>query len=113
MNDYDRGSPVDPPPPPTPRTFSIIAKPSSQQVSSQEFDCIKFFECLKTSSLGHTLLYTPVVTSTQTLFSGNVTLTGLLDHRRHGVVFVAGQQTMGKGTYMYSTMYSLDALGNS
>ena len=88
---------MDPPPPSTATRYSVIANPSSQQVSSQEFDSAKFFANLKTTSLGHTLLYSSVVTSTQTLFSGNAAFTGLLDHGSHGVVGVAGQQTMGRG----------------
>ena len=60
-----------------------------------EFDVGKYFGALQTTRLGRVLLYTPVITSTQTVFTGNTTFT--FASCESGVICSAGQQTRGKG----------------
>ena len=46
----------------------ILEEPSEGELVGMLFDRRRYFAELKTKYLGHTLLYTPVIASTQTLF---------------------------------------------
>lgn len=74
----------------------MILNPSKQQLDNIEFDSSLYFESLKSTSMGQSLLLGPIMTSSQTLFTGNTPLTGLLTNEL-GVVCSPGQQTKGKG----------------
>ena len=91
------GSSVDGfPPPPRPSELAIVTNPAEWQVRSLSFNFLEYFELLKTQILGRSVLYTPVISSTQTLFTGNVPFCSALMSDM-GVISVAGQQTKGKG----------------
>ena len=60
------------------------------------FDFLEYFKLLKTRDMGRSVLYTPVIASTQTLFTGNLPFCSALTQEM-GVVSVAAQQTKGKG----------------
>ena len=91
------GSSVDGfPPPPQPSELAIVTNPAEWQVGSLSFNFLEYFELLKTQILGRSVLYTPVISSTQTLFTGNVPFCSALTSDM-GVISVAGQQTKGKG----------------
>ena len=78
-----------------------MAKPSQQQLSSLDFDCELFFSHLTTKYLGRSLLIGPVMTSSQTLFTGNINLTECISNEL-GVVCTPGQQTKGKGQLFFT-----------
>lgn len=95
-DDYSIGTPVDPLPPTNEKQVTVLLSPSKQQVESLEFDSSLYFKSLKTDCMGQSLLLGPVMTSSQTLFTGNSPLTKLLTNEL-GVVCSPGQQTRGKG----------------
>ena len=91
------GSSVDGfPPPPQPSELAIVTNPAEWQIKNLSFNFLEYFELLKTQTLGRSVLYTPVIASTQTLFTGNIPFCSALTPDM-GVVSVAGQQTKGKG----------------
>lgn len=95
---FEDGSSVDGfPSPPQPSELAILTNPAKWQIRSLSFDFLEYFKLLKTQNLGRSVLYTPVITSTQTLFTGNVPFCSALTPDM-GVVSVAAQQTKGKGT---------------
>lgn len=96
LTDYTRSTPVDPPPPPTLTSLTIITRPAKWQLDAVSFDFESYQERLKTATLGRTLLYTSIITSTQSLLAGNIPFCNSLPSEL-GVVCVAGQQTRGKG----------------
>ena len=96
MDDYTLGTPVDPPEDTTETRSVIVARPRQEQIDSLGFCTQKFFNYLKTKCLGRCLLVGPVVTSTQTFFTGNFPLTSKIP-QDSGLLFVAGQQTKGRG----------------
>ena len=98
--DFEAGTPVDEPTKPTHSEQVIITNPARWQLDNQPFDFLEYFESLRTDKLGRTLLYTSVITSTQTLFTGNIEFCNSL-RAEMGVVNVAGQQTQGKGIIIY------------
>ena len=107
LDDYSQGSPVDPPPKPTESLLTIITNPAFWQVQQLAFDSHAYFTTLKTTNMGRSVVYTPVITSTQEVLCGNLPFSLSLTSKA-GVVCVAGQQTKGKGTvctyrmlYMY------------
>ena len=53
---------------PSESKLCILEDPSEGELAGMMFDRRKYFDELKTKSLGRTLLYTPVISSTQTLF---------------------------------------------
>ena len=93
--DNSQGSPVDLPKPMT-SDFTVITQPDPMQVKNLPFSSEEYFQELKTRELGRTLLYTPVITSTQLPFTGNMSFCHALQSEM-GVVWVARQQTKGKG----------------
>ena len=94
---FEEGTSVDGfPPPPKSTELAIFTNPAQWQVRSLSFDCLEYFELLKTKDLGRSVLYTPVIASTQTLFTGNLPFCSALTQEM-GVVSVAAQQTKGKG----------------
>ncbi len=95
-HNYQSGTPVDSSPCPTPSEMTLITLPARWQLETQPFNFSEYFEHLHTTSLGRTLLYTAVIPSTQTLFTGNIEFCNALTADM-GVVSVAGQQTKGKG----------------
>ena len=106
-NDFSKlGTPVDPLPQPSSSNLTVIARPAKWQVRSLPFDLDLYFEHLRTAHLGQTVLYTPVISSTQTVFTGNVTFCDALTTQL-GVVCVAAQQTQGKGEVMFYDVLSL------
>ena len=96
-DDYSLGTPVDPPEESSETRSVVIARPSEEQLDSLEFNHKMFFSCLKTRNIGWSLLIGPVVTSTQTFFTGNIPLSTRLPSDS-GIIFVAGQQTKGRGS---------------
>lgn len=90
------GSSVDPLPCPTTNKIVLLTRPSEAQLNSLEFDVAQYVRCLRTGHLGRTLLYTPVIGSTQTMLTGNLPFSMALKTVM-GVVCVAGQQTQGRG----------------
>ena len=90
------GTPVDPLPEPSAKNLTVVARPARWQLHSLPFNPDLYFEHLMTAQLGRTVLYTPVISSTQTVFTGNMTFCNALTPRL-GVVCVAAQQTQGKG----------------
>lgn len=90
------GTPVDPLPQPSAKNLTVVARPARWQLHSLPFNPDIYFEHLKTAHLGRTVLYTPVISSTQTVFTGNVMFCNTLTSQM-GVVCVAAQQTQGKG----------------
>ncbi|XP_015759957.1 PREDICTED: biotin--protein ligase-like [Acropora digitifera] len=71
----------------------IIGDQNSKLVS---FDWKKYMECLQTKVLGHILLYTEVITSTQVVLDGNNTFVKNIPDDL-GIIVVAGQQVKGQG----------------
>ncbi len=91
------GTPVDPFPSPSPTSISVFTRPAKWQLERLRFDVDGYFGHLKTAQLGRTVLYTPVIASTQTVFTGNMSLCNAVTCD-HGVTCVASQQTQGKGS---------------
>ena len=60
-----------------------------------EFNLSQYYETLHTASLGQVVLYTPVIASTQSVFTDNIKFATTA--RTRGVICIAGQQTQGKG----------------
>ena len=100
----EEGSSVDPPPTPTASEIVLLTRPSEEQLQGMEFDVTQYTRWLRTGHLGRTLVYTPVIGSTQTVFTGNLPFTMALKPDM-GVVCAAGQQTQGKGITFFQ--YSL------
>ena len=94
------GTPVDPFPPPSGSSLSVFTRPAKWQLNRLPFDFDSYFNHLKTAHLGRSLLYTPVITSTQTVFAGNVPLCTALTPDL-GVICVAAQQTQGRGEWIH------------
>lgn len=94
--DYSIGTPVDDPQRPSTSELTVITNPAPWQLKSLPFSPAEYFQRLETSELGRTLLHTPVITSTQLPFMGNDTFCQMLTQQM-GVVWVAAQQTQGKG----------------
>ena len=100
---FEDGSPVDGfPSTPQPTELAILTSPAKWQLRSLSFDFLEYFKLLKTKNLGGSILYTPVITSTQTLFTGNLPFCSALMPEM-GVVSVAAQQTKGKGQWCASS----------
>ncbi len=95
-NMSSEGTPVDPFPSPSPSSISVFTRPAQWQLGGLAFDFDSYFSHLKTAHLGRTVFYTPVIASTQTVFTGNVPFCNALTSD-YGLVCVAGQQTQGKG----------------
>ncbi|XP_046849014.1 biotin--protein ligase-like [Xenia sp. Carnegie-2017] len=74
--------------------FPVITNPIPEGYSTVKFSQYK--ELLKTKHLGHVMIYTDVITSTQTIVNGSLRLLKELPHGL-GVVVIARQQTVGKG----------------
>ena len=91
------GSSVDPPPTPTPKRIILVTRPLEAELQDLEFDVAQYKRLLCTGHLGRTLLFTPVIGSTQTMLTGNLPFARALGAEM-GVVCVAGQQTQGRGT---------------
>ena len=99
------GTPVDPLPEPTRSCLSVLTRPAKWQLDRVQFCFKEYFDHLRTAYLGRTVLCTPVVSSTQTFFTGNMPFCTALKSEL-GVVCVAGQQTQGKGQYhSYGKVY--------
>lgn len=96
QHNYQSSSSVDPAPSSTHSKMALIAFPADWQLDSQPFDFKEYFYHLHTAQLGRTLLYTSVISSTQSLFTGNIDFCNALTTDM-GIVSVAGQQTSGKG----------------
>ena len=93
------GSSVDPLPIPTVNKIVLLTSPSEVQLREEvEFDVPQYIRWLCTGFLGRTLLYTPVIGSTQTMLTGNTAFSMALKPNM-GVVCAAGQQTKGIGIY--------------
>ena len=90
------GSSVDPPHTPTPNKIVLLTRPLQGDLEELEFDGSQYTRLLRTGHMGRTLLYTPVIGSTQTMLTGNLPFTRAL-RPDMGVVCVAGQQTQGRG----------------
>ena len=90
------GTSVDPLPVPTMKKIVLLTNPSSSQLRSLEFNVSQYTTSLQTAFLGRTLIYTPVIGSTQTAFAGNMPFCTAL-RTDMGVVCLASQQTQGKG----------------
>ena len=111
FNDFSKlGTPVDPLPLPSSSNLTVIARPAKWQLHSLPFDSDLYFEHLRTAHLGRTVLHTPVISSTQTVFTGNVTFCNALTTQL-GVVCVAAQQTQGKGEFLRSLSFCFQAHG--
>jgi len=96
-HDFRSGTSVDPPPKPHPSSQTLITNPGKWQLDSLPFNTDSYFDHLRSNHLGRTLLYTEVITTTQSLFTSNMAFSEALTQDM-GVVNVAGQQTKGKGT---------------
>ena len=94
--DMTEGTPVDAHPIPSPQRLCVFTRSAPWQLSPLPFDFQLYFSLLETSTLGRTILYTPVISSTQTAFVGNAKFS-LSIPSVMGLVSVAGQQTHGKG----------------
>ncbi len=94
--DYAMGTPVDQPPRPSTSEQTIVTQPAQWQLDSLPFSSQEYFRKLETRELGRTVLHTPVITSTQLPFTGNMAFCHALQPEM-GVVWVATQQTQGKG----------------
>ncbi|XP_022803242.1 biotin--protein ligase-like [Stylophora pistillata] len=60
------------------------------------FNWSTYQKCLSTKVLGKVVLYTDIITSTQTVFDGNYTFTSNIPEDL-GIVVIAGQQVKGQG----------------
>ncbi len=89
---------VDPLPVPTANHLCVITRPTQAHLSALSFDFQLYFSLLRTVSLGRTMLYTPVMSSTQNVFTGNLPFAESLP-MSIGTVCVAGEQTKGKGKH--------------
>ena len=107
--DYSQGSPVDPPRKPTELLLTVITSPASWQVEQLSFDVGAYFSALTTNNMGRSLVYTPVITSTQEVLCGNLPFTLSLTAKA-GVVCVAGQQTKGKGTVCMCALHKVKGI---
>ena len=107
--DFSRGTPVDPLPQPAPNQLCVVVRPAQWQLQSVSFEFEEYFRHLRTAHLGRTVLHTPVISSTQTVFSGNVPFCSSLTSEL-GVVCVAGQQTRGKGQQLKSRSFMYTVL---
>lgn len=100
-HDFTLGTPVDSTPPSSPSELTVVTRPAPWQVNSLPFSSKDYFRQLETRELGRTILHTPVITSTQLPFSGNLCFCQL-SQLAVGVVWVAAQQTKGKGQGCYT-----------
>ncbi len=91
-------------PMPTARCLCIFTRPTEAQLRAVSFDSQLYFSLLKTDTLGRTVLCTSVISSTQNVFTGNLTFAQALPNSL-GTVCVAQQQTKGKGRYLLYIMY--------
>ena len=94
--DLAEGTPVDAHPMPSPKRLCIFTGPAHCQLGRLPFDFELYFSLLGTTKLGRTVLYTPVISSTQTAFTGNTRFSQSIPPTL-GLASVAGQQTQGKG----------------
>lgn len=94
--DYNLGTPVDDVAQPSLSELTVITRPAPWQLNGLPFSHEMYFQGLRTREMGRTLLHTPVITSTQLPFMGNLTFCQAL-RPEAGVVWVAAQQTKGKG----------------
>ena len=76
--------------------LSIITRPAPWQLDEVPFSQSMYFSELQTRDIGRTVLHTPVITSTQLPFTGNRMFCHAFSAEM-GVVWVAAQQTQGKG----------------
>lgn len=90
------GSSVDPHPTPATNKIVLLTRPSATELEELKFDFAQFTHWLQNRYLGKTLLYTPVIGSTQTMLTGNMPFS-LAMKSDIGLVCVAGQQTQGRG----------------
>ena len=95
-HDYTLGTPVDMPPSPSASELTVVTSPAPWQVKQLPFSSQVYFRQLQTRELGRVLLHTPVITSTQLPFTGNLSFCQALGADL-GLVWVAAQQTRGKG----------------
>lgn len=93
-------TPVDLPPSPSTSLLSILTNPSPWQKEEMDFDMLVYFSFLQTEKMGQVVVYTPVIPSTQTVFTGNNTFTSSFSFNGR-LICVAGQQTRGKGHTCY------------
>ena len=82
-------------PPPSPSYISILTNPPAKMIEQMEFNLSQYYETLHTTRLGQVVLYTPVIASTQSVFTGNIKFATTAS--TSGVICIAGQQTQGKG----------------
>jgi hypothetical protein len=95
--DYNLGTPVDDVVQPSTCELTVITNPAPWQLNSLSFSSNEYFRELRTREMGQSLLHTPVITSTQLPFMGNLRFCQAL-RPEMGVVWVAAQQTKGKGS---------------
>lgn len=101
QDNYSQGSSVDPLPNSTESLLTVVTNPASWQIKQLNFDGHTYFAALTTINMGRSLVYAPVMTSTQEVLSGNLPFSlGLTTQA--GVVCVAGQQTKGRGMCMHA-----------
>lgn len=83
---------------PIPKTTETILPVirGHENYNSISFDWKKYQEHLQTKVLGHTVFYTDVITSTQTVFDGNYKFVQSIPEDV-GIVVTAGQQVKGQG----------------
>ena len=81
--------------------LTVVTNPAPWQLHGLPFSCDRYFQELRTREMGRSLLHTPVITSTQLPFMGNLTFCQAL-RPEMGVVWVAAQQTKGKGNVSFA-----------
>ena len=52
--------------------YYLLMHPSEGEITGLPFNVMQYLSCLQTKTLGHTIIYSPVISSTQTLFTGYV-----------------------------------------
>ena len=95
-NDFSKWTPIDDLPRPSNSELTIITRPAPWQLKTLPFSSVAYFSELKTREIGKTVLHTPVITSTMLPFTGNLAFYQGLSSEM-GVVWLAAQQTQGKG----------------
>ena len=52
--------------------YYVLLHPNKGEMTGLHFNVMEYLSCLETKTLGHTVIYSPVISSTQTLFTGYV-----------------------------------------
>lgn len=76
--------------------YYLLLHPNKGEMTGLHFNVMEYLSHLQTKTLGHIVIYSPVISSTQTLFTGNIPLSESFT-AESGAIAIASQQMRGKG----------------